>query len=294
MGQLTPQPPLEDYYGLWSFSTGSFSCINSFKKSSSIHKWNGWRPPRHCERGSPGSSTKFSDPQFRPSPGQSGPQLKAPAARLPWTSHIWNWPRSPFLRCHHSRIPGLSGPVPPRSPGEPWRLSPASWPPRSLSSLEPIIYKNKKKKKKNHNGRLFINFCMMGFPRTSKLFYPQSWGSARALLKKNCVVASPRKVPWWFLRFMAAEMGRESFNSKYDWVFHGSLAAGLKLRPDWPGKVIARDTLKNFELPAYARDAPWDSTYEFYGGTFVFFIKEFCSFAGWSESRISGAAVHCP
>ena len=64
----------------------------------------------------------------------------------------------------------------------------------------------------------------------------------------------------------------------------------FKLRPDWPGKVIAD---LNFELPAYAHNA-WDairSTYEYED-----FLKEFVEKLPVDPTNVSvpGAAVHCP
>ena len=87
-------------------------------------------------------------------------------------------------------------------------------------------------------------------------------GIARALLETGY---RPRKT-LVFCAMAAEEWG--IVNSKYDWST-GAWQQVFKLRPDWPGKVIAD---LNFELPAYAHNA-WDairSTYEYED-----FLKEF-------------------
>lgn len=108
-------------------------------------------------------------------------------------------------------------------------------------------------------------------------------GIARALLETGY---RPRKT-LVFCAMAAEEWG--IVNSKYDWST-GAWQQVFKLRPDWPGKVIAD---LNFELPAYAHNA-WDairSTYEYED-----FLKEFVEKLPVDPTNVypQGLRVHCP
>lgn len=108
-------------------------------------------------------------------------------------------------------------------------------------------------------------------------------GIARALLE---IGYRPRKT-LVFCAMAAEEWG--IVNSKYDWST-GAWQQVFKLRPDWPGKVIAD---LNFELPAYAHNA-WDairSTYEYED-----FLKEFVEKLPVDPTNVypQGLRVHCP
>ena len=108
-------------------------------------------------------------------------------------------------------------------------------------------------------------------------------GIARALLETGY---RPRKT-LVFCAMAAEEWG--IVNSKYDWST-GAWQQVFKLRPDWPGKVIAD---LNFELPAYAHNA-WDairSTYEYED-----FLKEFVEKLPVDPTNVSspGAAGPLP